>query len=135
MPSAERVNCEKCDGTGFLDYRGFSMDTCCWCAGAGTIEKSSKVGPTVKQSLTVAANVKERLTTQTQGRLEELRDWVDQQCPEGISGMADNVRWLLGYAEDLATADIHKRLSDAVTLLYAHGIITEKMRAHARRNL
>lgn len=135
MPNAEKVNCDRCDGTGFLDYRGFSMDVCCWCAGTGTIEQSSKVAGTVKQSLTVPAGVKECLTTQTQDRLEELREWVDQQCPEGVSGMADNVRWLLGYAEDLAAADLHKRLSDAVTLLYTHGVITEKMRAHARRNL
>lgn len=35
----------------------------------------------------------------------------------------------------IAAADLQKRLSDAVTLLYTHGVITKKMRDHARRNL
>ncbi len=81
------------------------------------------------------ATVNNCLTVQAQDRLEELRQWVDQNCPEGVSGSADNVRWLLSYAEDVAAADLKKRLSDAVTLLYTHGVITEKMRAHARGNL
>lgn len=188
MPNAEKVNCGKCDGTGFLDYRGFSMDSCVWCKGEGTIEQSSKVAPlprvaTLKNSggwrflidrqdpnnpemfsgfkidrngsigdgpsLTTGeggrlnlhrshfedATVKDSLTVQAQERLEGLRQWADDNCPEGVSGAADDLRWLLTYAESVAAADLKQRLSDAVTLLYTHGVITEKMRAHARRNL
>lgn len=150
MQNAEKVNCEKCDGTGFLDYRGFSMDACCWCAGAGTIEQSSKVESDAVASShwrngksldslgadgQEVATVNNSLTVQTQDRLEGLREWADDNCPEGVAGIPDDVRWLLSYAEDLAGADLHKRLSDAVTLLYTHGVITDKMRAHARRNL
>lgn len=124
MPNAEKVNCEKCDGTGFLDYRGFSMDSCVWCRGHGTIEQSSKV-----------ATVKDSLTVQAQERLEDLRQWADDNCPEGVAGMPENVNWLLSYAEDMARADLRERMSDAITLLYTHGAITDKMRAHARRNL
>lgn len=93
-------------------------------ANSATFERSSTVG-----------TVKDNLTVQAHGRLEGLRQWVDDDCPEGVSGAADDVRWLLSYAEDLATADLHKRMSDAITLLYTHGVITDKMRAHARRNL
>jgi hypothetical protein len=64
-----------------------------------------------------------------------LRQWADDNCPEGVSGIPEDVRWLLSYAEDLAAADLHKRLSDAITLLYTYGVITDKMRVHARRNL
>ncbi|MEN3973130.1 hypothetical protein WJS89_10660 [Sphingomicrobium sp. XHP0235] len=175
MPSAEKVNCDKCNGTGFLDYRGFSMDACVWCSGTGTIEQSSKVddladsvisaanaaGPTLRLEQHDAirnavasshgrsgksldslgadgqevATVIKSLTVQTEDRLEELRQWADDNCPEGVAGAPDNVRWLLSYAEDVATTDLRKRMSDAVTLLYTHGVITDKMRAHARRNL
>ena len=82
-----------------------------------------------------AATVNNSLTVQTQGRLESLRQWADDNCPEGVAGMSDNVRWLLSYAEDMTQADLRKRMSDAITLLYTHGVITDKMRAHARRNL
>lgn len=82
-----------------------------------------------------AATVKDFLTVQARDRLEGLRQWADDNCPEGVAGAPDDVRWLLSYAEGVAAADLHQRLSDAVTLLYTHGVITEKMRAHARRNL
>ena len=39
------MTCKHCDDTGFLDYRGFSMDACVWCDGKGTIEDSSTVAP------------------------------------------------------------------------------------------
>lgn len=90
---------------------------------------------TINQSSIVGATVKDCLTVQTQNRLEGLRQWADDNCPEGVAGIPDDVRWLLSYAEDLAAADLRKRLGDAITLLYTHGVITDKMRAHARRNL
>lgn len=175
MPNAEKVNCDKCDGTGFLDYRGFSMECCVWCKGKGTIEQSSKVdgfadsiiaaansaGPTLRleqhdairdavasshwrsgkslDSLVAdgqeVATVNNSLTVQAQDRLEDLRQWADDNCPEGVAGAPENVRWLLSYAEDMARADLRKRMSDAITLLYTHDVITDKMRAHARRKL
>ena len=125
MPNAENTNCAKCDGTGFLDYRGYSMNQCAWCQGAGTIEQSS----------IVASVVKESLTTQVHNRLEGLREWADDNCPEGVACIPDDVRWLLSYAEGVATADLHRRCSDAITLLYTHGLLTEKARAHARNEL
>jgi len=70
-----------------------------------------------------------------QYRLEELREWIDQRCPEGVSGTVENAEWLLSFAEELVASDLRKRLIDAVTLLYTHGVITDKMRAHARQNL
>lgn len=79
--------------------------------------------------------VNNSLTVQAQERLEGLRQWADDSCPEGVAGIPEVVRWLLSYAESVAAADLKQRLSDAVTLLYTHGVITEKMRAHARRNL
>lgn len=109
------ADCDKCQGTGTADFAGFGLDTCRWCEGAGT--------------------VKDSLTVQVQDRLESLRQWADDNCPEGVSGAADNVRWLLSYAEDMAGSDLHKRMSDAITLLYTHGAITEKMRNCARSNL
>lgn len=109
------IDCDKCRGTGAADFAGFGLDTCRWCNGSGA----------VKQSLTV----------QAQERLEGLRQWADDDCPEGVAGIPDDVRWLLTYAGSVAAADLKQRLSDAVTLLYTHGVITEKMRAHARRNL
>ena len=47
----------------------------------------------------------------------------------------ENVTWLLRVVEELHRAEFRKRASDAITLLYTHGLITEKMRAHARREL
>ena len=81
------------------------------------------------------ATVNNSLTVRAQDRIEELRQWVDGNCPEGVAGAPENVRWLLSYADDMARADLRKRMSDAITLLYTHGVITDKMRAHARRNL
>lgn len=43
MPNAEKVNCDKCQGTGTADFAGFGLDTCRWCDGKGTIEQSSIV--------------------------------------------------------------------------------------------
>jgi len=97
--------------------------------------ENASCGETINQSSIVGATVKACLTVQTQDRLEGLRQWADDNCPEGVSGIPEDVRWLLSYAEDLAAADLHKRLSDAITLLYTYGVITDKMRVHARRNL
>ena len=81
------------------------------------------------------STVNNSLTVRVQERLESLRQWADDNCPEGVAGMPDNVRWLLSYAEDMTQADLRKGMSDAITLLYTHGVITDKMRAHARSNL
>ncbi len=72
---------------------------------------------------------------EVQSRIDEIRDWVDSGCAEGVSGAGENVAWLLDTVEELTRADFKKRASDAITLLYTFGIITEKMRAHARREL
>lgn len=147
MPNAEKVDCDKCQGTGTADFAGFGLDTCRWCGGKGTIEKSSKVAVDSSHwrsgksldSLVAGgqevATVNNSLTVRVQERLESLRQWTDDNCPEGVAGMPDDVRWLLSYAEDMTQADLRKRMSDAITLLYTHGVITDKMRAHARRNL
>jgi len=144
MPNAEKMNCETCRGWGVNDMTG---QTCQHCNGKGTIEQSSKVAVASSHwrsgksldSLGAdgqeVATVNNSLTVQVQDRLEGLREWVDDNCPEGVAGIPDDVRWLLSYAESVAAADLKQRLSDAVTLLYTHGVITEKMRAHARRNL
>lgn len=147
MPNAEKVDCEKCQGTGTADFAGFGLDTCRWCDGKGTIEQFSKVAAaslhwrsgksldSLGADGQEVATVNNSLTVQTQERLEGLRQWADDNCPEGVAGITDDVRWLLSYAESVAAADLKQRLSDAVTLLYTHGVITEKMRTHARRNL
>lgn len=141
------TDCDKCQGTGTADFAGFGLDTCRWCDGTGTIEKSSKVavasshGRSGKSLDSLGADgqevatVNNSLTVEVQDRLESLRQWADDNCPEGVAGAPENVRWLLSYAEDMARADLCKRMSDAITVLYTHGAITDKMRAHARRNV
>lgn len=52
MQDKENASCAKCDDTGFLDYRGFSMTACPWC------------NSTVKENLTVGSGVKDCLTTE-----------------------------------------------------------------------
>ena len=141
------ADCEKCHGTGLADFAGFGLTTCRWCDGSGTIERSSKVAVASSHwrsgksldSLGAdgqeVATVNNSLTVQTQERIEGLRQWADDGCPEGVSGIPDDVRWLLSYTENVAASDLKQRLSDAVTLLFTYGVITGKMRAHARRNL
>lgn len=120
MQNVESMNCAKCDGTGFLDYRGFSMDSCCWCDGIGT----------VKQNLTV-----EPVSDRYKLDFDDLEQWALDGCPEGVSGKAEDVLALLDAARQLQTDDLKKRMSDAVTLLYTHGVLTEKMRAHCRSQI
>lgn len=72
---------------------------------------------------------------EVQGRIDEIRDWVNGGCPEGFSGAVEGVSWLLDTVEEMHRADFKKRASEAITLLYTFGLITDKMRAHARREL
>lgn len=87
-----------------------------------------------------AATVKENLTVQPVSNaykldLDEIEQWALDGCPEGVSGMPESVLNLVEVATSLRDAEITKRMSDAVTLLYSHGILTEKMRAHCRARI
>lgn len=97
LPNDANMNYEKCDGTGFLDYRGFSMGSCVWCSGKGTIEESSKVA-----------------VASLHGRSGKSLDSL------GADG------------QEVATVNnsltVQAQASDAITLLYTHGLITSAMR-------
>ena len=119
MPNAEKTYCGKCDGYG--KHRRNPLcpwDECDDCGGTGYI-----------------ATVNDSLTVEAQERLDSLRQWTEDYCPEGVSGMPESVQWLMKFAGNSATSDIRQRLSEAITLLYSHGLITEAMRTHARRKL
>ena len=66
---------------------------------------------------------------------DDLEQWALDGCPEGVSGKVQDVFALIEVARQLHTADLVKRMSDAVTLLYTHGALTEKMRAHCRKQI
>ena len=123
MPSVENASC------------GATINQSSIVAAASSHGRSGKSLDSLGADGQEVATVNNCLTVQTQHRLEGLRQWADDNCPEGVAGIPDEVRWLLSYAEDLAATCLRQRLSDAITLLYTHGVITEKMRAHARRNL
>lgn len=120
MPSKKKVNCEECQDTGVYDYHGFSMDICMKCNGS----------PTVKKDLTV-----EPVSNRYKLDFDDLERWALDGCPEGVSGKVQDVFALIEAARQLQADDLRKRMSDAVTLLYTHGILTEKMRAHCRSRL
>lgn len=95
-----------------------------------TIEQSSIVAATVKQDLTV-----ELVSNRYKLDFDDLERWALDGCPEGVSGKVQDVFALIEAARQLQADDLRKRMSDAVTLLYTHGILTEKMRAHCRSRL
>lgn len=119
MQGAEKKTCEACNGYGYDDVWGFAL-ACPRCDGKGT----------VKQSLTV-----EHVSNGYMLDFEDIEQWALDGCPEGVSGMAQNVCKLIEVARQLQADDLRKRMSDAVTLLYTHGILTEKMRAHCRSQI
>lgn len=100
----------------------------------------SALGSTIEQSSIVAATVKPDLTVEPISDpykldFDGLEQWALDGCPEGVSGKAQDVLALIESAQQLNADDLRKRMSDAVTLLYTHGILTEKMRAHCRSRL
>lgn len=120
MSSKKKVNCEECQDTGVYDYHGFSMDICMKCSGS----------PTVKKDLTV-----EPVSNRYKLDFDGLEQWALDGCPEGVSGKAQDVLALIESAQQLNADDLVKRMNDAVTLLYTHGVLTDKMRAHCRSRL
>lgn len=107
MPNIEKTDCAKCQGTGTADFAGFGLDTCRWCDGKGTVEQSSIVG--------------------------EVAQWAADGCPEGVSGMPENVTAICATVKESLT--VAERASDAITLLYTHDLLTQAMRDHARKKL
>lgn len=95
-----------------------------------TIEQSSIVAATVKQDLTV-----EPVSNRYKLDFDDLERWALDGCPEGVSGKVQDVFALIEAARQLQADDLVKRMSDAVTLLYTHGVLTEKMRAHCRSQI
>jgi len=87
-----------------------------------------------------AATVKENLTVEPVSKpykldFDDLERWAMDGCPEGVSGKVEDVFALIEAARQLHADDLVKRMSDAVTLLYTHGVLTEKMRAHCRARI
>lgn len=100
----------------------------------------SALGSTIEQSSIVAATVKKDLTVEPVSKrykldFDDLEQWALDGCPEGVSGKVQDVFALIEVARQLRADDLVKRMSDAVTLLYTHGVLTDKMRAHCRREL
>ncbi len=93
-------------------------------------EKTNYENPTVKQNLTV-----EPVSNRYKLDFDDLEQWALDGCPEGVSGKVQDVFALIEAAKQLHTDDLVKRMSDAVTLLYTHGVLTDKMRAHCRRQI
>ncbi len=100
----------------------------------------SALGSTIEQSSIVAATVKQDLTVEPVSKpykldFDDLERWAMDGCPEGVSGKVEDVFALIAAARQLWADDLVKRMSDAVTLLYTHGVLTDRMRAHCRSRL
>ena len=131
MQNVEKVHCEKCDGYGKHRRNPLSpWNECDDCGGSGTVERSSIVALTVKQNLTV-----EPVSKSYKLDFDDLEQWALDGCPEGVSGKVQDVFALIEVAKQLHADDLVKRMRDAVTLLYTHGVLTEKMRAHCRKQI
>lgn len=131
MPNVEKVYCERCDGYGKHRKNPLApWNDCKDCDGTGTIEQSSIVAATVKKDLMV-----EPVSNRYKLDFDDLEQWALDGCPEGVSGKVQDVFALIEVARQLRADDLVKRMSDAVTLLYTHGVLTDKMRAHCRREL
>lgn len=145
MPNAEKQNfewqaitCPQCDGFGVRNRPLVGEAECDRCDGAGevqqkrTIEQSSKVDD-FADSIIAAANAAGPTL-----RLEQN---------DAIRNAVASSHWRSGKSLDSLGADgqevatvnnsltVQAQASDAITLLYTHGLLTSAMRDHARKKL